>query len=51
MHELLHFVGFCGDHFSHINLIDFMLIVYTHPGYFAQTFFSIFNFVKNMFRL
>jgi len=50
MNELLHIFGFCGDHFSHFDLMDLMLIAYTSPGYVAQTIYGVLNFAKNIFR-
>ena len=28
MHEVLHFIGLCPDHFAHINLIDVIVANY-----------------------
>jgi len=28
MHEILHVIGFCSDHFAHVNLIDFIMSNY-----------------------
>lgn len=28
IHEILHFIGICPDHFAHINLIDVIIANY-----------------------
>jgi len=50
MNEILHLIGFCPDHFAHVNLIDWAVIIYSNPSWLFQSFFGMLNYFKTVIK-
>ena len=50
MHEILHILGICPDHFTHANMMDVAIILYSNPSLLFQSFWGVANFFKAVFK-